>query len=142
MAILGNNKFEHKINVSCHILTLSWLAEMSDWIAPERLVMAATRLAIPWWFTSFCFSSIWSLRCSISIASWCRFSFFSSQSLKVLAKTEALRFMLEPMLLLTFLRFELEPCISLESVSDESDLSRIKQCIENGHKHKTMCFFF
>ena len=30
MAILGNNKFENKINISCHILTLSWLAEMSD----------------------------------------------------------------------------------------------------------------
>ena len=137
MAILGNNKFENKINVSCHILTLSWLAEMSDWIAPERLVMAATRRVIPWLFTSFRFSSIWSLRCSSSITSWCLFSFFSSLSRNVWANTDALRIMVEPMLLLlTFLRFELESCVSLDSVSDDSDFSRIKQYFDNDQKHK------
>ena len=141
MAILGNNKFEHKTNVSCHILTLSWLAEMSDWIAPERLVMAATKLVIPWLFTSFCFSSIWSLRCSSSITSWCLFSFFSSQSRNVWANTDVLRIMVEPMLLLlTFLRFELESCISLDSVLDESDFSRIKRYFQNDQEHKSVWF--
>ena len=139
MAILGNNKFENKINVSCHILTLSWLAEMSDWIALERLVTDATRLVIPWLFTSFRFSSIWSLRCSTPITSWCLFSFFSSQSRNVWANTYVLRIMVEPMLLLlTFLHFELESCISLDFVLDESDFSRIKQCFQNDQKHKAL----
>ena len=141
MAILGKNKFEHKINVSCHILTLSWLAKMSDWIAPERLVMAATRLVIPWLFTSFRFSSIWSLRCSTPITSWCLFSFFSSQSRNVW--TIPMRYALwsnQLMLLLTFLRFELESCISLDSVLDESDFSRIKRYFQNDQEHKSVWF--
>ena len=112
---------------------------MSDWIAPERLVMAATRRVIPWLFTSFRSSSIWSLRCSSSITSWCLFSFFSSQSRNVWANTYVLRIMVEPMLLLlTFLHFELESCISLDFVLDESDFSRIKQCFQNDQKHKAL----
>ena len=44
------------------------------------------------------------------------------------------------LLLLTFLRFELESCVSLDSVSDESDFSRIKQYFQNDQIHKSVWF--
>jgi len=109
---------------------------MSDWIAPERLVTAATRVAMPCRWTSLRASSIWSRLCSSSISSRCRFSFFSSQFLRALASTDALRIMLEPRFL-TFLRFDSDPSSassSLCSVPDDSDLSTIKHVPQHNHK--------
>ena len=111
-----------------HLKGWSW--PLQDW-----------SMVIPWLFTSFRFSSIWSLRCSTPITSWCLFSFFSSQSRNVW--TIPMRYALwsnQLMLLLTFLRFELESCISLNSVLDESDFSRIKQYFQNDQKHKSVWF--
>lgn len=114
---------------------------MNDWMAPERLDTAVTRVAKPCRWTSFRFSSIWIRLCSSSIISRCLFSFFSSQLLRALASTDALRIMLEPMFL-TFLRFDdsdpLFSSWSLCSDPDDSVFSTIKQS-SNIESHKCSC---
>lgn len=105
-----------------------WRSEMSDWIVPERLVTAATRLAMPCRLTSFRRSSISSRRRSKSNNSRCLFSFFSSQLLRALANTEALRIMLDPRFRVFLLLDSESWSSSVEySVPEESDLSTDKQ---------------